>query len=321
MNILLKLVALLLLSTLFAQAKIVSLNGKEVEGLAVENKQAPMKLSQFKKYDKNRDGKLGLYEFPKAKRSLFYDLDKDRSGYVTRKEFVQQKKRPKTIAPRKQIVVKPKPKVYDNRQYDYSDESSLEANLYNSDDAMPVSGYNDYSEDYSENYYENDTKNYQEDYSQDYNNQGTMHQRMKERMNRGNGGINGTYRPPAAKKIHPFITKHDINYDNVLTKSEMPQRMKHRFRAWDINGNHRLNTKEVKRGFRLMKQKRQKKKAKGTQVHPFVKRHDRNRDGYLTRSEMPAKFKPRFKDWDRNRDGRISSKELKIAFRALGLTN
>jgi len=45
-------------------------------------------------------------------------------------------------------------------------------------------------------------------------------------------------------------------------------------------------------------------------VDAFLRDHDKNKDGYLTRDELPADLRPRFSQLDTNKDGKISREEL-----------
>src|SRR5690349_12205729 len=42
----------------------------------------------------------------------------------------------------------------------------------------------------------------------------------------------------------------------------------------------------------------------------FLKDHDANKDGYLTRNELPPELRPAFDRIDANKDGKISREEL-----------
>jgi Ca2+-binding EF-hand superfamily protein len=46
----------------------------------------------------------------------------------------------------------------------------------------------------------------------------------------------------------------------------------------------------------------------------FLKEHDKNKDGYLTRDELPAEFRHNFDKLDTNKDGKISLEELKKGY-------
>lgn len=307
----LKVLLVSFIATQVSQAKLSAIYGEEVEGAAQPKiiakpkvKPRAKKQSKFMRYyDKNRDGKLSYNEFPKKKRKKFHKFDLNGDGFVTESEIrrfdrKRDQKRKKTPV----LYIAPKP-VVNKRAYDYNDDALLESNLYNNHDASQ-----DYGENYSENYNDNYYQNNQEDYTQDYS---------SDRMMGGNRehGMNSysDHQPRRSKRVHPFIKKHDINYDNLLSRSEVPKRFRYRFNNWDLNGNHRLNSREVQIGFQKMKRKRQNKKAQGTQTHPFVKRYDRNRDGYVSYREMPIKIKHRFKVWDFNHDGGISSAEMRRA--------
>lgn len=58
------------------------------------------------------------------------------------------------------------------------------------------------------------------------------------------------------------------------------------------------------------KQSRSRDEAAGEGVRGFIKRHDSDNDGYLSRSEIPKDMRNDFNDLDRDGDGYLSRKEL-----------
>jgi Ca2+-binding EF-hand superfamily protein len=46
----------------------------------------------------------------------------------------------------------------------------------------------------------------------------------------------------------------------------------------------------------------------------FLKEHDKDKDGYLSREELPAEFRHNFDKLDTNKDGKISLEELKKGY-------
>jgi len=50
----------------------------------------------------------------------------------------------------------------------------------------------------------------------------------------------------------------------------------------------------------------------------FLKEHDRNKDGFLTKDELPARFRHNFDKLDANKDGKLSKEELEKGVAHLG---
>jgi Ca2+-binding EF-hand superfamily protein len=51
-------------------------------------------------------------------------------------------------------------------------------------------------------------------------------------------------------------------------------------------------------------------KPKFFDVDEFIREHDRNKDGYLSKDELPARFRHNFDKLDTNKDGKLSREEL-----------
>jgi len=52
------------------------------------------------------------------------------------------------------------------------------------------------------------------------------------------------------------------------------------------------------------------KAVSGFDVDAFIKAHDKNQDGYLTKDEVPERFRSSFDRMDTNHDGKLSREEL-----------
>ena len=105
------------------------------------------------------------------------------------------------------------------------------------------------------------------------------------------------------------IMTWDANDDGVITPDEAPDRMRDRFDSMDANGDGMLETEELEN---MPPPGRGRRAPDGGGVDPAerLRQFDTNRDGRITRDELPDRMEPMVDRFDTNGDDIIDAAEL-----------
>ena len=106
------------------------------------------------------------------------------------------------------------------------------------------------------------------------------------------------------------ILTWDTNEDGVITRDEAPERMRDRFDSIDANGDGMLETDEIE-NMPLPSRGRGGRGGPGFDPAGRLREFDADRDGRITRDELPDRMKRMVDRLDTNGDGVIDTAELK----------
>lgn len=126
-----------------------------------------------------------------------------------------------------------------------------------------------------------------------------------------------------AHVVERFVAQ-DKNHDGALTESEVQKPQWNHMKAADVNSDSRVTLDELKTAFDEGKLRPPHHGARGSKSEADMKAHaqkrfsadDKNKDGYLTESEVPKQKWEHIKLADTNRDNRVSFDEISAAFKA-----
>jgi Ca2+-binding EF-hand superfamily protein len=109
-----------------------------------------------------------------------------------------------------------------------------------------------------------------------------------------------------------FIKYFDKNKDGYLTRDELPPRLAEMFARLDLNGDGKLDRKEVEEMLRGLRQRfAEGGGPPGASAAPDFNALDRDADGRLTRDEVKGTpLAEHFDEIDTNKDGKIDRREF-----------
>ena len=245
-----------------------------------------------RQHDSNNDGYLSRQEVPERYRKDFATVDRNDDGYLSQTEFRQ----------------------YGDYLFDSRRGSSNQS--YASRSSQPNQNDQTWSEWWSSWWSDND---------------------------QSTGSIEAG--------AQQFVRQHDRNNDGYLSRRELPQRMQDEFYRVDSNGDEFLSRSEIQRRGSLLRDSSESNRSSTAQssaqrgndqrsssanqndqtwsqwwaswwsndssgnieagAQQFVRQHDRNDDGYLTRRELPQRMQSEFDRVDTNGDDYLSRAEVR----------
>ena len=120
-----------------------------------------------------------------------------------------------------------------------------------------------------------------------------------------------------------FIKRFDANKDGVLTKDELPPGLARNFERFDLDGNGKLDAKEVGQMLETARRRFGDKppakpadkpadnEAVERRVNDIFERMDANKDGKISKEEAKNRIADNFDRIDTNKDGYIDKDELR----------
>jgi Ca2+-binding EF-hand superfamily protein len=121
-----------------------------------------------------------------------------------------------------------------------------------------------------------------------------------------------------------FIKHFDKNKDGFLTKSELPPRFAGQFDYWDMNGDGKLDKKEVDEMLFVLRRRFGFEAATANRpevermIQNLLTQMDTNKDGKISKQEARGRLAENFDQLDTNKDGFLDKQELRpVAVRML----
>jgi len=131
----------------------------------------------------------------------------------------------------------------------------------------------------------------------------------KEELEQARAARHGTGEPGGPPSIDTIFERLDANKDGKLTKDELPEKAAERVMKADADGDGAVTKEELEAARARM----------GGQIaDKLFERFDANKDGKLTKDEVPEKAAERVMKADADGDGAVTKDELQAAREKLG---